>query len=101
MPIPVTCALFGIPRGIRTPTNSFGDYCAAVTPARYCLASSEGIEPSPNRVEACGTFRYATRTMFGAECGNRTRLTSLEDLDTTNMPTPRKNLVPLVGFEPT
>jgi hypothetical protein len=35
----------GIPGGTRTPTNSFGDYCAAITPPRYILEPPEGLEP--------------------------------------------------------
>lgn len=75
------------PQNLRSKRST---YASSVNGALLKLVPSAGIEPASPRLEVSYNFRYTTRAMFGAEYENRTRLTSLEDLDTTNMPTPHE-----------
>ena len=53
------------------------------------LARVAGLEPATHSLEGCCSIQLNYTRKNGAVCENRTRLTSLEGWDTTNMPTPR------------
>jgi len=50
---------FGIPPGTRTPTNSFGDCDAAITPARYVWWTDGGSNPDLRLAKPmCSHYHY-------------------------------------------
>jgi hypothetical protein len=66
---------YGIPGGIRTPTNGFGDRSTAVILPRYCLVQPTGIEPVSTGLQSAAMTTSAKVALnSGTPVWNRTTI---------------------------